>query len=110
MTTEKGGAVMTSFTPDRTARPAHPSATPFTHNMTFQRDTSMHQVEIHLADIRERHERHRVIRHAERHGQRHGAGLAHAIRLRLGESLMRLGRRVGGEALTDTLTTPAWQG
>ena len=55
-----------------------------------------------LADIREQHERHRAIGHAKRHG----AGRERSLRLRLGESLMRLGRKVGG----DALTTPAWQG
>jgi hypothetical protein len=89
---------MTSFTPDRPARPARMT---FDHDTTFRKDTHMYQADIRLAEIREQHERHRFIRH----GERHGSGRGRSIRLRLGESLMRLGRRVGGE----TLTNPAWQ-
>jgi hypothetical protein len=97
---------MTSFACD--ARPAR--ITTFDSDTTFRKDTHMYQAEIRLADIRELHEQHRSIRHGERHGERHGSGRGRSIRRRVGESLMRLGRRVGGEALTDTLTTPAWQG
>ena len=97
---------MTSLTPGRTARPAPAGATTFDHPTTFRKDSTMdqtmHQADFRLADIREQHERHRVIGHARRHGATPGRSL----RLRLGESLMRLGRKVGG----DALTTPAWQG
>ncbi len=95
---------MTSFATNRDARPTR--AHTFTHDSTFRKDTHMFSAELRLADIREQHEQHRSIRHAERHSSSRGRSIRH----RLGESLMRLGRRIGGETLTDNLTTPAWQG
>jgi hypothetical protein len=62
----------------------------------------MFHIELRLAEIEERHQRFRVIRDHERSGIRS----ARSFRHRFGESLVRLGRRVGGEAMT----APAWQG
>ena len=69
---------------------------------TFREDTTLIQLKLHLAEARERQARLLSIRDADRTALGHGR----SIRLRLGGSLMRLGRRVGGDALTN----PAWQG
>ncbi len=69
---------------------------------TFRKDTHVHHIELRLADVQERQAFQRSIRDADR--------MAHvaerSLRRQLGESLVRLGRRVGG----DTTTSPAWQG
>jgi hypothetical protein len=72
------------------------------HATTFREDTTMIQFRLQFAEVRERQALLRSIRDADRaaHGQ------ARSLRLRLGASLMRLGRRVGGDALAN----PAWQG
>lgn len=62
----------------------------------------MHQLEHHLALIREREAHLRSIRVPERAAQ----APARPIRSRLGGSLMRLGRWVAG----DSLTPPVWTG
>jgi len=63
----------------------------------------MQHVELRLADVRERQQRFRTDRGAERGAL---AASRSSLRRQLGESLVRLGRRVGGE----TMTAPAWQG
>ncbi len=62
----------------------------------------MQTIEFRLAEIRERQALLRSIQPADR------AGLtsARSIRFRIGESLIRLGRRVAGEGIS----TPAWTG
>ncbi len=69
---------------------------------TFRKDTHLHHIELRLADVQERQSFQRVLREADRSAIR----VERSIRRRVGESLVRLGRRVGG----DTTTTPAWQG
>ena len=63
----------------------------------------MQHIELRLADTRERQLRFQADRDAERTalGQSQGS-----LRRQLGRSLVRLGRRVGGESVT----APAWQG
>ncbi len=68
----------------------------------FRKDLHMQHIELRLADVRERQARFRILRDADRAA----LSQARSIRHRLGESLVRLGRRVGG----DALTSPAWQG
>jgi hypothetical protein len=62
----------------------------------------MQTIDYRLAMIREREMELRSGRGA-RSAEIAGNG---SLRLRLGQLLMQLGRRVGGEAMT----TPAWQG
>ena len=68
----------------------------------FRKDLHMQHIELRLADVEERQSRYRVLRDADR------AALVQARSLRqaVGQSIIRLGRRVGGEGLT----APAWQG
>ena len=82
---------MTSRT-DPTSRHPHP----------FPKETTMSHIELRLASILERQSLLRSHRDAER------AGLVSAppIRSRIGQSLIRLGRRVAGEGLS----APAWTG
>lgn len=72
------------------------------HHPTFRKDTTLQHIELRLADVRERQALYRSHRDADR--------VSHvptrSVRHRLGESIIRLGRRIGG----DTATTPAWQG
>jgi hypothetical protein len=63
----------------------------------------MQHIELRLAEVRERHARFQADRDAERDAM---TGSRSSLRRQLGESLVRLGRRVGGEAMT----APAWQG
>jgi hypothetical protein len=72
------------------------------HHHLFRKDLHMQHIELRLADCQERQLRFRALRDADR------AALAQArsIRHRIGQSLIGLGRRVGG----DALTSPAWQG
>ena len=70
---------------------------------TSRKDRTMHSIELRLADVGERHQRFQADREAER------AALGHArssLRRQVGQSLVRLGQRVGGESPT----APAWQG
>jgi hypothetical protein len=88
---QKGGVAMKSTTH------AHSTRT------TSRKDRSMQYIELRLADTRERQLRFQADRDAER------AALGQArssLRRQLGRSLVRLGRRVGGESVT----APAWQG
>ena len=63
----------------------------------------MQYIELRLADARERQLRFQAERDAERaaFGQTRSS-----LRRQVGRSLVRLGRRVGG----DSMTAPAWQG
>jgi len=73
------------------------------HPLTSRKDRTMQHIELRLADTRERHLRFQADRDAER------AALGQArssLRRQVGRSLVRLGRRVGGESVT----APAWQG
>ena len=70
---------------------------------TSRKERTMQHIELRLADTRERQLRFQADRDAER------AALGQAgssLRRQLGRSLVRLGRRVGGESMT----APAWQG
>ena len=69
---------------------------------TFRKDLHVQHIDHRLADIAERQGRLRAHREEDRASSR----TTRSLRRRLGESLVRLGRRVGGEAMT----TPAWQG
>jgi hypothetical protein len=62
----------------------------------------MQHIELRLAAIGERQALLRSARDAERDGLRSSRTLRH----QLGQSLVRLGRRIGG----DAMTAPAWQG
>jgi hypothetical protein len=72
------------------------------HHHTLREDHHMSHIELRLADVQERQSRYRILRDADR------AAIvrARSIRHRVGESIIRLGRRVGG----DAITAPAWQG
>ena len=72
------------------------------HHSTFRKDTTLQHIELRLADVRERQALYRSHREGDRVGHVH----TRAVRHRLGESLIRLGRRIGG----DATTSPAWQG
>ena len=73
------------------------------HPMTFRKDTfAMFHIELRLHEALERQERLRFLAYLGRPGFLPGR----PIRRRLGQSLVRLGRRVGG----DAMTSPAWQG
>jgi hypothetical protein len=70
---------------------------------TSRKERTMQHIELRLADTRERQLRFQADRDAERTalGQSRSS-----LRRHLGRSLVRLGRRVGGESVT----APAWQG
>jgi hypothetical protein len=72
------------------------------HHPTFRKDIYMQHIELRLADVLER----QALYRSDREGDRLGHVSTRSVRRRLGESIIRLGRRVGG----DTVTTPAWQG
>ena len=72
------------------------------HHLTLRKDTHMFHIELRLAEIGERQALMRSIRDAERDGLRSNRSLRHQV----GQSLVRLGRRIGG----DAMTAPAWQG
>ncbi|MFL5712076.1 MAG: hypothetical protein ACJ77W_09385 [Chloroflexota bacterium] len=74
------------------------------HPLTSRKERTMQHIELRLADTRERQLRFQADRDAERaalDGQTRSS-----LRGQLGRSLVRLGRRVGGESMT----APAWQG
>jgi hypothetical protein len=75
------------------------------HHPTFRKDLHMQHIELRLVDVQERQALLRTIRHADRSAVVTGP----SIRRRVGESLVRLGRRVGGDP-GDAITSPAWQG
>ena len=62
----------------------------------------MFHIELRLADVAERQALMRSIRDGEREGLLSNRSLRHQV----GQSLVRLGRRIGG----DAMTAPAWQG
>ena len=69
----------------------------------FRKDTyAMISIDLRLAEALRHQEWLRASRDADRRADRP----ARSFRLRLGASLIAIGRRVGGEAVT----TPAWQG
>lgn len=72
------------------------------HHSTFRKDDTMFHIELRLAEVEERHQRFRLARDADRTGLES----ARSFRHQLGQSLVRLGRRIGG----DSMTAPAWQG
>jgi len=81
-----------------TSRPNPTTRRPHSSRM----DSDMHQIDLRLAAIQEYHE---VLRsHGE--ADRAASSSARSIRSRLGELLIRLGRRVAGESIT----APAWTG
>jgi len=71
------------------------------HQSTLREEIDMNHIELRLEEIQERHQRFRMIRTAERVTP----GSATSLRHQLGRSLVRLGRRIGG----DAMTAPAWQ-
>jgi hypothetical protein len=75
------------------------------HPHTSRKDLHMHHIELRLADVHERQALMRTIRHADRSSVVTGR----SVRRRVGESLVRLGRRVGGDT-GDAMARPAWQG
>jgi hypothetical protein len=84
-----------------TTRDAQRRRRPFT---PFREDTTMVAIDIRYAAAKERIERYR----AEAERERITKVTRRPFRRRLGESLMRLGRRVGGDAPADATTAPAW--
>ncbi len=72
------------------------------HHHTFRKDLHMQHIELRLADIGER----QALLRSNREGDRAAEGRARSIRRQIGQSLIRLGRRVGGESVS----APAWQG
>jgi hypothetical protein len=72
------------------------------HHSTLREDTTMQHIELRLADIGER----QALLRSVRDGDRSASGRAWSIRRSIGESLVRLGRRIGG----DSVSAPAWQG
>ncbi len=62
----------------------------------------MQHIELRLADIGERQALLRSIREGDRAAERR----PRSIRRQIGESFIRLGRRIGG----DAVSVPAWQG
>ena len=73
------------------------------HHSTFRKDRTMFSIELRLADVGERQSRFQADRDAERSAVGRDRG---SLRRQVGESIVRLGRRVGG----DAMTAPAWQG
>jgi hypothetical protein len=73
------------------------------HLSTSRKDRTMQYVELRLADVGERQSRFQADRDAERSALGRDRS---SLRRQVGESLVRLGRRVGG----DAMTAPAWQG
>ncbi|MEI7745216.1 MAG: hypothetical protein WCK58_15890 [Chloroflexota bacterium] len=68
----------------------------------FRRSSHMQQFEQRFAEVQERQLRFR----SERAEERHVEGRRRSIRFRIGQSLVRLGSRLSG----DAMTAPAWQG
>ena len=74
-----------------------------TTRTTSRKERTMQHIELRLADTRERQLRFQADRDAERTAL---AQSRSSLRRQLGRSLVRLGRRIGGESMT----APAWQG
>jgi hypothetical protein len=88
---QKGGVAMKSTTH------AHSTRT------TSRKDRTMQYIELRLADVGERQQRFQADRDAERSAFGRDRS---SLRRQVGGSLVRLGRRVAG----DAMTAPAWQG
>ena len=73
------------------------------HLSTSRKDRTMQYIELRLTDVGERQSRFQADRDAERSAVGRDRG---SLRRQVGESIVRLGRRVGG----DAMTAPAWQG
>jgi hypothetical protein len=71
------------------------------HPITSRKDHRMFGVELRLASINERQALERSIRDADRAA----FGQSRSIRSHLGESIIRLGRRVAGESLGSPALT-----
>jgi hypothetical protein len=92
------------MTTNRTAPPRRHPITP------FRKDTTdMFHIEFRVAEAEERQARFR----AEAERERFGRFGRRRFRHRLGRSIIRLGREIHGEAMTEPLvdnaSTPAWQ-
>ena len=72
------------------------------HHPTSRKDTYMQHIELRLGAINERQALERSLRNADRAA----FASARSIRARIGESIIRLGRRVAGESLR----APVWTG
>ena len=72
------------------------------HPASLRKDPSMQHIELRLSEVREHQQLLRTIREADRVAPQRPRSIRH----QLGESIVRLGRRVGG----DAMTSPAWQG
>ena len=68
--------------------------------LTFRKDNDMYAIELRRVVVEERQRQLLADIRVQRAGRD-----ARSIRQRLGASLISLGRRVGG----DAMTTPAWQ-
>jgi hypothetical protein len=90
---QKGGVAMTS----------NEHTTSNRHHLTSRKERTMFAIEHRLADVGERQQRFRADREADRAAQRLARS---SLRRTVGRSLVRLGRRIGGESMT----APAWQG
>jgi hypothetical protein len=91
-----------------TNRVAQPSRHPFT---PFREDTTaMFHIEYRYKEIKERQSRYQ----AEARRERQAKAPHRTFRHRMGESIIRVGQKVGGEtvsdALCDPMPSPAWQG
>jgi hypothetical protein len=72
------------------------------HHHPFRKEPTVTHIELRLASIVER----QALLRSQRDADRAGHVPARSIRSRLGESLIRLGRRVAGESIS----APAWSG
>ena len=71
------------------------------HHLAFRKDYRMFGIELRLAEIHERQSLERSFRAADRAASRQ----ARSIRSQVGESIIRLGRRVAGESLGSPALT-----
>ena len=71
------------------------------HHLTSRKDHQMFGIELRLAAINERQALERSFRAADRAA----LGQARSIRSQVGESIIRLGRRVAGESLGSPALT-----
>jgi len=77
------------------------------HHLTSRKDHQMFAIELRLAAINERQALERSYRAADRAASaaRAASGQARSIRSQVGESIIRLGRRVAGESLGSPALT-----
>jgi hypothetical protein len=71
------------------------------HPFTSRKDHRMFSIEQQLAEVQRRHAHERSLRAADRRASKPGR----SIRSRIGESIIRLGRRVAGESLGSPALT-----